>query len=299
MGAEKLLKSESVETGVSLNIGRGFKFTVSRQHDQSGFEVYIIENVAKKQALFVPRFLFEIFRGALQKVVRAGEYSEEPVVFKGSIKFRIESSAVGVTVMSVDRREGAGGELTLGHEAARGLSDFLYDPRLRHGSDVLSRILAYHRLFKFTFSDGSESLTSGLSLRTDVLSHVEDYIPAIGQRASRMKVNYGTDSHRRDMSNLSGRERVNEKDLKTFKSRLGERSAAKVWSVDYQALFGSHDQGTPDRQPKVNSSDDQKRGQSVRHVWELPILATEIRTMRGRTIRCELAPDEIQSMREI
>lgn len=298
MGAEKLFKSESIETGLTLNVGRGFRFVITRQHDDSGFENYVVENVAKKETLRIPRFLFEIFRSSLQQVLRSAEASEEAVSFKGKVKFRIESIPQGYSISAVDKREGASGFLQLNREAAEALSELLHDSRLKHGSDVLGRILAYHRLFKFTFAEGSDSLSSGLALRTDVLSQVEDYIPPVGQRAGSLKINADEKAKglRVKSAQVSSDEKA--KELKSFKSRLGERSAAKAWSVDYQAIFGSSDQRAADRQPKVNSVDSGRRDGVAKHVWELPILATEVKNMRGKSLRCELSADDMHEMRD-
>jgi hypothetical protein len=298
MGAERLLKSESIEDGLSLNVGRGFRFTLTRQHDDSGFENYIIENTSKKQFLRIPRFIFEIFRSSLQQVLRSDDAVEESISFKGKVKFRIEVLPDGYSITAVDKREGADGQLTLNREAAEALAGLLHDPRVRHGSDVLSRILAYHRLFKFTFAEGSDSLNSGLALRSDVLSQVEDYIPPVGQRAGQVKLN--ADDKALALKIRSHRPSGDEKpkDLKSFKSRLGERSAAKAWAVDYQALFGSQDQRSADRQPKVNTADSGRRDGAAKHVWELPILASEVRSMRGKTLRCELSAEDVHEMRE-
>ncbi len=298
MGAERLQRLESLDAGLTLNVGRGYKFSVMRQHDDSGFENYIIENVAKKETLRVPRFLFEIFRASLQQLLRSEESSEESVSFKGKVKFRLESTSQGLSIATVDKREGADGFLTLTREAAEALNGLLHDSRLRHGSDVLSRILAYHRLFKFTFAEGSDSLNSGLSLRTDVLSQVEDYVPPVGHRAGQIKVSADEKTAVARGKGVATSSDVKTKELKSFKSRLGERSASKAWSVDYQALFGSPDQRAADRQPKVNSADGGKRDGAAKHAWALPLLASEVKNMRGKTLRCELSAEDIQLMRE-
>ena len=299
MGAENLLKFDSIDKGLTLNVGRGFKICIRRVHDDAGFESYVIENSARKETLRIPRFVFELFRASLRRLVKSDETSEDTVNFKGKTKFRLELSNQGIQIVAVDHREGSDGALMLSIEAARGLDGLLHDPRLQHGSDVLGRILAYHRLFKFTFAEGSDSLSSGLALRTDVLSQVDDYIPPVGRRAgSGIKLEAADAKHRPGTKpSASAKDRALD-DLKAFKSRLGERSADKAWSVDYQALFGAQDQRTADRQPKVNAGENGRKEGSAKHVWSLPLLASEVKSMRGKTLRCELSPTEIQQMRE-
>ena len=152
MCAERILKSESIENGLSISVGRGFKLCLTRQHDDTGFETYIIENTARKESLRIPRFIFELFRAELRRVCQATGFRDAAVDFKGKVKFRIESTQPGVKIIALDGREGAAGMLLLTHDAAKGLDHLLHDPRVNHGSDVLGRILAYHRLFKFTFA---------------------------------------------------------------------------------------------------------------------------------------------------
>lgn len=298
MGAEQLLKHESIEKGLTVNVGRGFKLNLRRVHDDTGFESYIIENSVRKEVLRIPRFLFEIFRASLRRLVRAKELAEDTVDFKGKIKFRLELGETGLHIISADRREGSDGVLLLSYEAAVALDVLLHDPRIQHGSDVLGRILAYHRLFKFTFAEGSESLNSGLSLRTDVLSQVDEYVPPVGRRASGVKLEAQDRMSGSKTTVLASKSDEAKNDLKLFKSRLGERSAEKAWAVDYQVLFGSPDQRAAERQPKVNPADSGRKDGGARHVWSLPLLAAEVKLGRGKTLRCELSADEIQLMRE-
>jgi hypothetical protein len=299
MGVDKLLKSESIETGLTLSVGRGFKFMIRRDHDDTGFQSYTIDNAARKESLRIPRFLFELFRASFRSLVLSRDAADDTVEFKGKIKFRLEISQAGVRVEAADGHEGAAGFLTMTIEAARSLEGLLHDPRLRHGSDVLGRILAYHRLFKFTFAEGSESLNSGLALRTDVLSQVETYVPPVGRRAGQgIKLRPEDHESPKEPRRSLGKGEA-PTDLKTFKSRLGERSVDKAWAVDYQALFGASDQKSADRQPKANASDNGRKDTAHKHVWPLPLLATEVKNMRAKTLRCELTAEDIQHMRDV
>ena len=299
MGMERIFNSESIETGLRRSVGRGFKLCLRRQHDETGFESYLIENPPRKESLIVPRFLFELFRSCLRNVVHTKDFHDQRIEFKGRVKFTFESSPEGVRIQAVDGREGAVGVIALSFEAAKALDEMLHDPRTRHGSDVLGRILAYHRLFKFTFAEASESLNSGLALRTDVLSQVEKYIPPVGRRAtSSVKIpDAGSDPSNQGRKGPQKAAQI--ADLKSFKSRLGERDVQKMWVVDYQSLFGASDQKVPDRQPKVNASDASRREGGTRHVWPLPIMSSEVKSMRGKTLRCELSTTDIQDMRDV
>jgi hypothetical protein len=293
------MKSESIETGLTLSVGRGFKFSIRRDHDDTGFQSYLIENSARKESLRIPRFLFELFRASFRSLLNSREAGDDTVEFKGKIKFRMEMSPGGFRIDAEDGHDGASGFLMMTIDAARALDGFLHDPRLRHGSDVLGRILAYHRLFKFTFAEGSESLSSGLALRTDVLSQVESYVPPVGRRAGQaIKLSQGNEESTKEIRRGIGKNEP-AADLKSFKSRLGERSVDKAWAVDYQALFGASDQKSADRQPKANVSDQGKKDSGAKHVWPLPLLATEVKHMRGKTLRCELSAEDIQQMRDV
>jgi hypothetical protein len=299
MGLERIFNNESIETGLRRSVGRGFKLCLRRQHDETGFESYVIENAPRKEILVVPRFLFELFRSCLRNVLQTKDFQDQRIEFKGRVKFTFESNPEGVRIQAIDGREGSAGVIALSLEAAKALDEMLHDPRVRHGSDVLGRILAYHRLFKFTFAEASESLNSGLALRTDVLSQVEKYIPPVGRRATsgvKLPESQLESSHQ---GRKGPQKTAQIADLKSFKSRLGERDVQKLWVVDYQSLFGASDQKVPDRQPKVNASDAARREGGTRHVWPLPIMSSEVKSMRGKTLRCELSTTDIQDMRDV
>lgn len=298
MGIERLLTTETIESGLRRSVGRGFKLSLRRQHDEAGFENYVIENQARKELLIVPRFLFELFRSELRSAIQAKENSDQRIEFKGKVKLSFETNADVIRINAIDGREGTHGALNLSREAAVVLDEMLHDSRVRHGSDVLGRILAYHRLFKFTFADASESLNSGLALRTDVLSQVVKYIPPVGRRAGVAAKASEVRASEGDRVKKVSSKTADIADLKTFKSRLGERDVQKVWTVDYQALFGATEQKMPDRQPKVNADAGKKEGGS-RHVWSLPLISSEVKSMRGKTLRCELSSSDIQEMREV
>jgi hypothetical protein len=298
MGVEKAIKSESIETGITANAGRGMKLIFRREHDQTGFQSYVVENLVRKEQLRIPRFLFEMFRASFRSLLNAREATDESIEFKGKAKLRIEVTAQDVLVKALDPSEGSSGSLRLTWDGAKALDQLMFDSRIQHGSDVLGRILAYHRLFKFTFSEGSESLNSGLSLRMDVLSQVEAYVPPVGRRSGAgIKLTEGEVPRNTPGKRVSGGD-DQPKELKSFKSRLGERQVDKEWSVDYQALFGSADQKSADRQPKVNAGDQSGKSGRAKHVWNLPLMSTEVRNMGGKTLRCELSTDDIQEMRE-
>jgi hypothetical protein len=298
MGIEKLAKSETIETGISVVAGRGAKFTLRREHDLTGFQSYVVENLVRKEQLRVPRFLFEVFRATLRSFVTNKDVTEDTVEFKGKIKFRMEVVSGVISVKAIDTSEGASGQLLLSIDGAKAVSELFYDSRIQHGSDVLGRILAYHKLFKFTFAEGSESLNSGLSLRMDVLSQVENYVPPVGRRSGSENkllamVQAGQNASK---SNIKSEDQA--KELKSFKSRLGERQVDKEWSVDYQALFGAGEQKSADRQPKVNAGENSSKSGRAKHVWPLPIMSAEVRQMMGKTLRCEFSTEDIQEMRD-
>ena len=62
--------------------------------------------------------------------------------------------------------------------------ELLYHKNLGHPNDALDLITNYHRMFQFTFQEGSESITSDLSIRKDILSQVDRYTPGLGQKVA-------------------------------------------------------------------------------------------------------------------
>ncbi|MCX6119556.1 MAG: hypothetical protein NT027_18620 [Proteobacteria bacterium] len=302
MGAiEKLIQGESIQTGITLNGGRDCRLRIKREPDTSGFEIYIIENLVRKEMIKVPRYLFEFFKVGVQKSISQmndQDFADVIVEFKGKVKIRFEKSkAIGLRVVACDDREVASGSLQLNSVILKHLLDLLNDERIGQGSDILKRILAYHRLFKFTFSEATDSLNSGLSLRTDVLSQVEDYVPPVGKRTARLNLN---DFLKSDSASTQVVSKVGKNDLaqdkksehKVFKSRLAERDGGRAWKVDYQALFSQNIQRSFDRQPKANSGEENKKEGSPRHAWLIPLLSSEVK-LGAKKWRCELSSEDI------
>ena len=307
---ERLMQGETVLTGLSRGTGRDGKLKLKREHDSSGFETYTIENVGRRETLHVPRFLFEFFRSAVGKALKnlsGPDFPEVNVEFKGRIKFRIElQKNVGMRIIALDPREGAQGTMHLTPQTLKTLWELLNDDRAEHGSDVLKRILAYHKLFKFTFSEASDSLNSGLALRTDVLSQVEDYMPPVGKRSSRNAVNLALTPNLENLGGKVPRAQIskdkssdkNVAEAKVFKSRLAERDGGKAWKVDYQSLFSNESQRSVERQPRANTGEESKREGAPRHTWLVPLLASEVKSIRTHSWRCELSSDDIKLMRD-
>jgi hypothetical protein len=309
MGVKQLHNAADITTGISFTVNREFKLRIRRELDSTGFDVYVIENVARREWLRVPRYVFELLRITLYEPSRNPDElksQEWTVEFKGKIKFRLEKERSGYSkLVAIDHAEGCQGFLTLNPEGLQGLVKALFDDRIDHGSDTLRRIIAYHRLFKFTFAEGSESLSSGLSLRTDVLSQVEDYVPPAGKRAGKLQfssldVHSGLDKPK--ANNLASAPLSDESkkavDQKTFKSRLAERDGGKAWKVDYQALFAQAGVRHSERQPKANSGEESKREGSPRHAWLIPLLANDVKSSNYRHWRCEMTIDDMALMRE-
>jgi hypothetical protein len=304
---QKDTTADLLEMGLIQNIGRDGKLRLKRKRDGFGFDVYILENITKKEILFIPRFLFEFFRGGLvnaSQQIEKGEFTEVSIEFKGKVKLRIESTkSFGPRIVAVDDREGAKGFITLSGNILKGLIELVHDGRIGHGSDVLKRILAYHKLFKFTFVEGSESLNSNLALRTDVLSQVEDYVPPVGRRSGRASsaLLHGSVDEALAPSSLSSSPHTKDKspsEAKIFKSRLAERDGGKAWKVDYQALFSGSQGRSVERQPKVNSGEESKKEGSPRHAWLIQLLSQEVKSLKSSSWRCEMSIDEMSLMRE-
>lgn len=295
---------------ITGNFGKDAKLRLSRSQDSSGFDVYQLENLARKERLIIPRFLFEFLRSkALETIdlLKKEQFEELQVEFKGVTKFRFYHERSSILLKSIDSKEGAQGALTLSVAGLVGMVQLMFDQKLEHGNDVLKRIIAYHRLFKFTFVEGSESLNSSLALRSDVLSQLEDYVPPVGRRANARFIDKGRllnleEATLKDpqSNKLAGKKSSQDFEVKNvFKSRLAERDGGKAWKVDYQALFGSSGQALADKQPKVNSGEENQSSESKqKHAWLIPLLSQDLKTTPHHSWRCELSIEESSSMRE-
>ena len=138
--------------------------------------------------------------------------------------------------------------LHIDKEALSVAVELFYHPKLAHANGTFERIITYHKLFQFTFNEGSESISSGLTLRKNVLSHMEDYIPLENRQDVLKNIVSTVKPEDLELKGVTpdGLKKGNRK-KSGFKPKLGERSTEQNYTVDYDALFDSNQKGANER----------------------------------------------------
>ena len=187
--------------------------------------------------------------------------------------------------------------MVISYESIETLMPLLYHPKLEHPNDIFDRIIQYHKLFQFSFIEGSESITSGLSLRRDVLSHIDEYIPSLGHKTHSANLIQSTSS--KDFVAKGGERDQKQEDKKAkFKSKLGQKGDQQGYTVDYESLFSSQQRETNPKAPKA-ADDQTKRGATINATnFPLPLLASDIKAFLKTPFRCELAKEDVTILRE-
>lgn len=280
---------------VSIKFDRKHRFTISSFLDDYGFPFYVVENSVRHERLPIRRYLLDSFRRVIKSLTERLEQQNNQAIDQ-KIKHGVEShfqirSEEGefspLTIKSLDDAPGMAGYLILERSSLPTLVDILFHAELRHPSDVLERMIAYHRLFQFTFAEASESLNSQLTLRSDVLSHIVPYQPHLAKRKAGLPPPPKEAAEMLDGAIKKGH--------LAFRSKLGAREENQQYQIDYDALFDGS--GSPSdgriKSPKQSSKADRKT-----NFFYLPILSTEIKNFSTVPFRCEFSVEEVNELRE-
>lgn len=295
------------ESTITVKHGRDGKFLIRRSRTPEGFEVFVIENQTRNERLSVPRELFDRFRATLLELSLQPPASQkllERKIYFEELDYYSIRPALGegqrYLIQELIKQAGSTGLLTVPLDAMGPLAKALYQPVLKHTSEVFDRILSYHKLFHFSFTEGSESITSDLAMRRDVLSQIDEFVPAMRSRES---------DGRWTPSEVGGEVLVREappskgdaskkEGFNKFKSKLGQKDGRESYEVDYGALFQSNASTVLEKAPKA-ASDETKRGALANATtFPLPLLAGDIKAMNQPPFRCELSKEEASLLRE-
>ena len=158
MAIADFLNRNSVENGINAKYDRKNKFRLSRFNDKQGFHVYILENLAKSQKICIQRFMFDRFRATIKELRFATEKTDEAIkqkiYYKTDTYYHIvtdKSDPQNLLIQEMKLKRMSTGHITIDRKALKTIEELLYHELLRHPNDVLDRIIAYHRLFQFTF----------------------------------------------------------------------------------------------------------------------------------------------------
>jgi hypothetical protein len=294
--------------GASARHDRHYKFSIRTSRDAEGEDTFVIENSANKERLRVPRYCFENFRAQLKSLLfslheqKSSEIDLEIVVsFQNEPFFRIQARQVDEVLINIrELRHNDGRQLNLSAAALGTLLEVLHDDRLKMTSEALNLIVAYHKLFQFTFAEGSDSINSDLALRKDVLCVIDQYTPPVTRKLSsdQQRRSDLSDEGSSDTPRIAAPVKSKKEESNLFKSKLGERSGKGLYQVDYSKLLAQEE--TPMLSAQVPAEGGIRRSSkapSPDTCYSIPLLASEVKQYKGQALRCELATDDMQDFR--
>ncbi|MDQ3234100.1 MAG: hypothetical protein M3Q07_20015, partial [Pseudobdellovibrionaceae bacterium] len=295
------------ESGLSYRLNKDFNFLLTRVPLPEGADVYVLENKSKNERLIIPRELYDRFRAAFLFFQQEFESSQAPQDVEKSIYFRDKEvykfrPTIGDTrkiiIQDGIKMQGSSGFITIPMEAFAGLAKIFYQPSLKHTSEVFERLVRYHKLFQFSFTSGSESITSQLSLRRDVLSQIDEYVPMMRSNGGdkRPQLNSDTDgvlelakaSGVADKKNQAGK----------FKPKLGQKDGEKSYTVDYATLFQSGPATEPERLLRTADDQTKRGGKATAKTFPLPLNGSDIKSLTKIPFPCELTTEDATFLRE-
>ena len=290
-------RNKNPEKGLSYTFDRRNKFFIRRYKNMLGLEYYHIENKGVNQKIDVERVHFDRLRATLQRILIAKKIpSEMRLRFNDKDKLFLAINTQGEGRVLIRVLEGKLDEkeqsVHFSLKALPALLKLLYADDLGHPNDALDLLCMYHSLFQFSFVEGSESITSDLTLRKDVLSQVDIYRP---------KTKGGAVTTKKDSIRKNGEKPEASKGggPKEFKPRLGEKDKNNRLKVDYEALFNSK-VGIADKTPKAGDNDrGSKLTGATKTTFPLPIAASEVKSYTGGHFVCHFSQEEIQEFRQL
>lgn len=297
----------SVETGLSKRGGRHNTFHIQRFTNDHGFHIYALENRAEGRKIFIPRLVFGQFRACVRTILKneigkkQPESFEYPVSFLNRAYFYFKSSSAdldNLIIQDVEERDGSSGYITVNRRSLHALDKLLYSDRLQHPNTVLDEIISYHKLFQFSFVKGSESITSALILRKDVLQQTDRYTPNLAQKAV---LDAGADDANKKpaIRPVAGRRRSKSKTDNRFAPKLGERLNEKNIKVDYEEVFGgkrANLYSIPD--DEVAKDGKGSKGKKSLSQFSIPLAAPEVKAFENGKFHFELSTAEASEFRD-
>ncbi len=299
---------QDVESGLTFRLDKDFKFLLTRIPLPEGIDVYVLENKGKNERIIIPRELFDRFRATVSHFLR--DYSqasgneqelEKFAYFREKEVYKIRTmigDGSKIIIHDAIKLRGSSGFLTVPVDALDGLCKLFYQDSLKHTSEVFERLVRYHKLFQFSFTTGSESISSQLSLRRDVLSQIDEYVPMMRSKGNERRPDQQNDKDAvLDIEGVLGDKTDKKNQTGKFKPKLGQRDDEKSYTVDYGTLFQNGPSSAPE---KLKSADDQtKRGAgATAKTFPLPIKSSDIKALSKVPFPCELTSEEATYLRE-
>ena len=275
------------------NFDRRNKFVIEARINKSGLPLYQLENRGMTETIFIERCIFDAFRRKIRSYLYQDKiHLNEDISFKGRQYLNIDidfSRSHQITITEKNPGPRSTKNLSLKWEALPTFLDLLYHQDLGHPNDALDLITEYHRMFQFTFQEGSESITSDLTIRRDILSQIDRYTPGLAQKSSHNTLK--TPNNIADNSASTAK-----KPNYVYKPKLGDRDHHRKHRVDYESLFRptKNIEKTPKTAEDIK---DDSKGLGTKTAFPLPILTGSIKQLSESQLSCQFSQEEIHDLR--
>ena len=151
--------------GLSKRFNRANKFKITRIKDDFGFHVYVLENTARREKINISRFIFDRFRSALKTIEKSWKIRKFPpetkVFYRSEVHFIITqklNEKQQYLIQQIDHKGDTTGYMSFDIDAVAALNKLLYHHKLFHPNDLLNRLIEYHKIFRFSFSENTDSI---------------------------------------------------------------------------------------------------------------------------------------------
>ncbi len=294
---------QTIDTGLTEKVDKQNRFLLKRFKTGLGLERYRLENTARGEQIEIPRSQFDRFRSSLAQVYQLLQDKESPAsdidqrIFWGELEiYRFSSRAPSQPdILIRDLRQQS--LIHCSREAVLTLLTLLYSDEAQHPSDVFDHIIAYHKLFQFTFREGSGSINSALLLQKDVMCEVREYQPSLNAKTVKRLFPSEEAPPEGDLKGLAPAPEGTEAKSANFKSKLGQRDSDLDYAVDYDALFKGARGDKRDKDGDVSPSKRAvKRHSDVS--FSLPLFAHDIKLFQAQSLKCEFHSDEAEAFRD-
>ncbi len=267
--------------GLSKRCNRANKFKITRSKDGFGFHVYVLENTARREKINISRFIFDRFRSALKTVEKSWQRREFPpeakVFYRSEVHFIISqklNEKHQYLIQEIDHKGDTAGYMSFDIDAVEALTKLLYHHKLFHPNDLLNRLIGYHKIFRFSFAESTDSITSKLVIKNDLLCSVEGYKKKLKPRfASKIVPFLGGSAP----STSPAMDLAKVKQQNFFKSRLAEKAVAHNAAVNYDQLFEPEEKVVEPKSERTSKLNEQRillplHAQDVKNFTEVPFI---------------------------
>ena len=277
--------AKTLSKGLTKRHNLANRFRVSRFKDDFGFHVYVLENTAKREKIHIKRYLFDRFRHACKKLENSyldgRPLPELKVFYRSQVHFIISqklNEREQYLIQETDHRTNTVRFMSFSVGAIACINKILFHKKLYHPSDLLLRLISYHKLFSFSFTDRTNTMAGKLSFRTDLLCSYEAYHRRNIYGQKTIKVEGGAKNTAVVDLPAVGKSRG------FFKSHLAEKSATSSTAIDYEKLFAG---SVPEQQPEHVST-----SKTAPQYLTLPLSAQEIKTFASADFNCKLSTSQ-------